>query len=298
MTPIRHVTAVLLVAAFAAIGCSKRDETLHAKESSTHMALKPIAIPVTARDESVKRLGDETRGSAVIPTIAGLVSFGDGEAAYRARKYSDATVIFEHYTAQRPGNAWGHYMLGLSAWKGGDLAKSEQSFEKALAIDPHHVKSLVNLSRVFIDQKRHDDAIGTLTRAADIDPESVQVYRLLGRTYHNMGKRDEAVDAYRRAIELNELDAWSMNNLGLIFLEAKRADEALPLLVRAVELKPEVPVFHNNLGMALEHTGRFTEAATAYKGALAADPDYEKAKRNLARLEGVKESREDRMTVR
>ena len=287
MKPIRHVTAVLLLVAFAAVGCSKRDETLHAKENSRDTAAKPITLPVATRDEPVKRVSDEKRESAVIPTMAGLVSFGDGEAAYRARNYSDATVIFEHYTAERPGNAWGHYMLGLSAWKSGDLAKSERSFERALAIDPHHVKSLVNLSRVFLDQKRHDDAIGTLTRAADIDPESVQVYRLLGRSYHNRGKRDEAVDAYRRAIELNELDAWSMNNLGLIFLETKRADEALPLLARAVELKPEVPAFHNNLGMALEHTGRFGEAATAYEGALAADPGYDKATRNLARIEAL-----------
>jgi protein O-GlcNAc transferase len=78
-----------------------------------------------------------------------------------------------------------------------------------------------------------------------------------------------------------------MNNLGLIFLETNRAEEALPLLGRAVELKPEVPAFHNNLGMALEHTGRFREAATAYKGALAADPRYDKAQRNLARIEAI-----------
>ena len=202
--------------------------------------------------------------SDATPKITGPVSFADGEAAYQARKYSDATAIFERYTEQRPDNAWGHYMLGLSAWKSGDLAKSEQAFEKALSIDPHHVKSLVNLSRVFIDQKRHDDAVDRLTRAAEIDPESIEVYRLLGRTYHAQGKTDEAVDAYRRAIELNELDAWSMNNLGLLFLETQRADEALPLLAKAVELRKDVPAFHNNLGMALEHTGRFKAAATAY----------------------------------
>ena len=232
------------------------------------------------------------------PKITGPVSFADGEAAYQARKYSDATAIFEHYTGQRPGNAWGHYMLGLSAWKSGDLAKSEQAFEKALSIDPHHVKSLVNLSRVFIDQKRHDDA----TRQAhacgrDRSRNRPRCHRLLGRTYHAQGKTDEAVDAYRRAIELNELDAWSMNNLGLLLLETKRADEALPLLAKAVELRQDVPAFHNNLGMALEHTGRFKAAATAYNDALAADPRYDKAKRNLARVEAVKSGPEEPFDV-
>jgi tetratricopeptide (TPR) repeat protein len=287
MKPIQHVTAVLLVAAFAAVGCSTPGETLQAKASSADSAAKPVTIPVTTTGESSKRVGEEELVSDAMPRITGSVSFGDGEAAYRAMKYGDATAIFEQYTGQRANNAWGHYMLGLSAWKSGDLAKSERAFEKALTIDPHHVKSLVNLSRVLIDQKRHDEALVRLTRAADVDPESIQVYRLLGRTYHTQGKRDEAVDAYRRAIELNELDAWSMNNLGLLFLETQRADEALPLLAKAVALRQDVPAFHNNLGMALEHAGRFSEAATAYKGALAADPRYEKAKRNLARVEAI-----------
>ena len=79
-----------------------------------------------------------------------------------------------------------------------------------------------------------------------------------------------------------------MNNLGLLFLEQKRADDAMPLLLKAVDLRKDVAAFHNNLGMALEHTGRFTDAAAAYNGALSADPGYEKAKQNLARVEAVK----------
>jgi Flp pilus assembly protein TadD len=88
-----------------------------------------------------------------------------------------------------------------------------------------------------------------------------------------------------------------MNNLGLLLLETKRADEALPLLVRAAELRPDVPAFHNNLGMALEHTGRFRAAATAYTGALTADPGYGKAKQNLARVEAVTGGPEEPLAV-
>jgi len=286
MKPTRHVTAVLLVAAFAAVGCSNKGQTSVVKAESREAALP---APVATRGESLpsKPAVEDSLGSNATMKIAGPVKFADGEAAYQARKYGDATVIFEHYTGQRPANAWGHYMLGLSAWKSGDLAKSEQAFEKALSIDPLHVKSLVNLSRVFIEQKRYDDALDRLMTAVEINPESTESLRLLGRTYVAQGKTSEAMDAYRRAIEVNELDVWSMNNLGLLLIETKRADEALPLLTRAVEVRPGVPVFHNNLGMALEHAGDFTAAAGAYKAALAADPGYDKAKKNLTRVEAL-----------
>ncbi len=184
-------------------------------------------------------------------------------------------------------------MLGMSAWKAGDLAKAELAFDAALAIDPTHVKSLMNLARVRIEQQRSDEAIALLTRASGIQPGTGEVHRLLGRAYYVQGKADEAVEAYRHAIELDGQDAWSMNNLGLILLEQQQAEEALPLLVEAVALRKDTPAFHNNLGMALEHTGRFRAAAAAYKDALTADAAYDRARQNLARVEAVKTFEEE-----
>jgi tetratricopeptide (TPR) repeat protein len=281
--------AVLALLACAVVGCSKRGESTRTNaDGSGHSA----PVPAVA-SESTTAIDGEGFVGTPRPTITGPVSFGDAEAAYQAKKYVEATLMFEEYTARKPANAWGHYMLGLSAWKSGDLAKSESAFETALRIDPTHMKSYVNLSRVLIDQKRYDDAIAKLTMASGIDPESVTVQRLMARTFSAQGKTDEAVDAYRRAIALDENDAWSMNNLGLLFLEQKFFEDAVPYLARAAELKPNVPSFYNNLGMALEHMGRFVGAAEAYKGALAADPGYAKAKQNLARVEAVKSGPEE-----
>jgi tetratricopeptide (TPR) repeat protein len=289
MRPNGQVTAVLLLVAFAAVGCSKREAPqTKAQEARDSAQAKPVAAPGAFDEKDEEGFGEDTTAK-----ISGPVSFADAEAAYQAKNYSEAAKLFEHYVGQRPNNAWGHFMLGLSAWKAGDLTTAEEAFEKALSIDPNHVKSLVNLSRVLIDQNRIDDALVTLTHADEIDPNSTDVQRLLGRAYQAQGKTGEAVDAYRRAIALDVQDAWSMNNLGLLFLEQQRADEALPLLARAVELRKDVPAFYNNLGMALEHTGRFVAAATAYRDALTADPGYGKARKNLARVETVKGDREE-----
>jgi tetratricopeptide (TPR) repeat protein len=288
-----EVAAVLFVVAVAAVGCSKNSQT------KAQAAPDPATAPVTAPSESSasKQTDEEGLSVDVTPKVAGPVSFADGETAYHAKKYSEAAAIFESYTAQRPDNAWGHYMLGLSAWKSGDPGKAETAFDTALNIDPDHLKSLVNSSRVLIEQKRFDDALNRLMRAGDLEPNSNEVYRLMGRAFHATGKTDDAVEAYRRAIELDDKDAWSMNNLGLLFLETQRADEAVTLLTKAVELKKDVPAFHNNLGMALEHTGRFGAASLAYGEALVADPGYDKAKLNLARVDAVKKDPTEDATI-
>ena len=284
MKPTTRATTVLLVAAIAAVGCSKKDD---ASQQKTSVPASTQA-PVQAADRQAPKGFGEDDVVAVATKIDGPVTFADGEAAFQAKKYGDATAIFERYVSQKPKNVWGHYMLGLSAWKNGEAMKAEVSFEDALAIDPSHVKTLLNYSRLFIEQKRHDEAIELLTRAAEAEPESMVVYRLLGRTYAVKGETDKAVEAYTKAIEVNDLDAWSMNNLGLLLLDTQRFDEAVTWFTKAVDVRPSVPSFHNNLGMALEHTGRFRAAAAAYTEALAADPSYAKAKKNLARVDAVR----------
>jgi tetratricopeptide (TPR) repeat protein len=286
-----HVTALLLLAAFTAVGCSnpfEEKKTKAQQEPSVSAQAKPVATPNAIDPED-----EEGTGGTVPTRNAGPVSFADADAAYQAKNYREAVMLFEQYTEQRPTNAWGHFMLGLSAWKAADLPKAEGAFEEALNIDPNHLKSLVNLSRVLIDQRRFDDALVRLTHASEVAPSSVDVQRLLGRVYAAQHKTDDAVNAYRRAIALDARDAWSMNNLGLLFLEQERAGDALPLLARAVMLKKDAPEFQNNLGMALEHTGRFGAAAAAYRDALTAAPGYGKAQQNLARVEAVKVSGEE-----
>jgi Flp pilus assembly protein TadD len=275
----RQITASVLAVALVAAGCSKQEPT-------PQSAVPDIQHTATAK--SISLTTDSSTVKPVEPTSIGPVSFADGETAYKAGNYNEAMRVFEQYTGEKPRNAWGHYMLGLSAQKSGDLEKAEKAFEEALSIDPNHLKSLTNLSRILIDQERYDDALNKLALAGEIDSESAEVKRLFGRTYHGQGKIEESMDAYRQAIALDDKDAWSMNNLGFLLIEHGRASDAVPVLARAVELKKDIPVFQNNLGMALEKTGRFTAAATAYNSALEADPGYTKAQKNLTRVEAVK----------
>jgi tetratricopeptide (TPR) repeat protein len=278
--------AAAVVLACAVVGCNKKD-------SQKATATEQVPSVAEAWSPKPKAIDGEGFAGTPSPTVTGPVSFADGDAAYQSKNYGEATKLFEQYIERRPDNPWGHYMLGLSAWKSGDLVKSEQSFETALRIDPAHMKSLVNLSRVLIEQKRYDDAIVKLTTASDVDSESATVPRLMARAHSAKGDFEQAVDAYRRAIALDGSDAWSMNNLGLLYLEHGFVEDALAYLAKAVQMKENVAAFHNNLGMALEHQGRFVAAATAYKGALTAEPGYKKATQNLARVEAVKSGQEE-----
>lgn len=214
------------------------------------------------------------------------VSYGDAESAFSTKDYRQAAEMFDVYTKSHEQNPWGFYMLGMAAWRSGQLDRAKAAFDDALELDPKHVKSLVNASRVLLDSDKPAEAEGYLARAIEIDPASADVYRVMGRTQALLGNADDALDAYRTALAIDPEDGWSMNNMGLLLIQQGRYEEALRPLARATQLSEGVAVFENNLGIALERTGHYGAAAEAYRSSLAADSGYAKAAASLARVEG------------
>jgi Flp pilus assembly protein TadD len=180
-------------------------------------------------------------------------------------------------------------MLGLAAWKSGDRVQAESAFVQALTLDPNHLKSHVNLSRVLLEGAQPESALVHIEAAIALDSTSSEPLRLQGRAFEALGKTDDAIASYQRAIVTNDSDVWALNNLGALYIRLERFEDAIGPLARAVELEDKVATFHNNLGMALELTGRFGDAVNAYRAALATEGTYGKAMANLQRVEPVKQ---------
>jgi Tfp pilus assembly protein PilF len=215
------------------------------------------------------------------------VSYETAESAYVAHHYPVAVAMFGAYTTRRPENPWGYYMLGLSSWRAGQLDQAQHAFEAALARDPRQVKSLVNLARVLLEQKQATEALARVNEALAIDSGLGEAWRVLGRVQAQNGQTEASIEAYRTAIKIDSTDVWALNNLGLVLIDAGRFGEAVEPLTRAVQLDSTVPTFANNLGTALERSGQLPAAALAYKGALAADTGYAKARVSLRRVDGL-----------
>jgi Flp pilus assembly protein TadD len=279
----RVALAALLIPLFAVFaGCgTDGDKTIVKKDtpSTSTVAQKETPTPVANTEETVT--------PAKQPV--GEVTYAIAERAFLDGRYDEAVDLFTRYTEKKPDNSFGHYMLGLSAWKDGQLDVAEGEFQKSLTLDPTHEKSCLNLARVLLEGHRPSEALTVLDRAVEIDSTSGSAYRLKGNALGDLGRTDEAVAAYQSAIQLDPEDAWSMNNLAFIRIQQGRYDDALPALARATELRKDVPVFYNNLGMALEHGAHYAAAAEAYGFAVSLDGSNTKAVQNHDRALTVRD---------
>ena len=266
------VCTVIAAYAFAACGDRNPDQ---ARANEPVGSTTSTTVPVSTEKPAL--------------VISGPVTFEMADSAYRGRRYDDATVLFKTYTESRPNNAWGFYMLGLSAWRSGDREQAERAFVQALTLDSTQVKSHLNLSRVLLEAGQPDSALVHIEAAIALDSTSSEPLRLQGRAFEAQGKTDDAIVAYSRAIVKNDSDTWAMNNLGALYIRLERFEDAIGPLARANEIEDKVATFHNNLGMALELTGRYQQSVEQYRAALAIEGTYGKAVSNLQRVELVKQ---------
>ncbi len=263
-----------------AAACSRTDRPSTASDATTGSTTVSTDAATPASSAGTPATGN-TKPFAVGTVVP---SYADAERAFHRGRYEEAASMFEAYSESEPDNAWGHYMLGLSAWKTGDHTRALEAFDAALRLDPTHRKSLLNSARVLLETSRPKDALNRVEQALAIEPLSGEGLRLLGRAHYELGEVDEAIDAYQRALALDDKDVWAMNNLGYLYIQQGRSDAALPPLARAVELRGNVPVFQNNFGTALERSGHIVAAKEAYGKALEADSTYTKAAVGLERV--------------
>src|SRR5580765_841950 len=266
------VSTVIAGYAFAACG----DRTPDQAAASERVVTPTSSVPVSSETTTPR-------------VISGPVTFELADSAYRDRRYDDAAALFKSYTESKPSNAWGFYMLGLSAWKSGDRVTAESAFVQAITLDPTHVKSHLNLSRVLLETEQPDSALVHIETAMQLDSTSSEPVRLQGRAFEALGKTDDAILSYQRAIQLDSTDVWALNNLGALYIRLERFQEAIEPLTVAVGINDKVAVFHNNLGMALERTGQYRAAEEEYRAAVGIEGTYGKAVTNLQRVQQLKE---------
>jgi predicted Zn-dependent protease len=271
--------ALGLLAAGVVLGCGKRPAEPRVAATFT----PPVDSPKVVAAGGLPSAPVTSAGPVVEPAVR----YDDAEKTFRAGDYKTARAQFDRYVATKPDNPWGHYMLGLSAWKSGELDKAEKAFDRALQLDSTETKFWLGSARVLLDRKREHEALERVEKALTIDSTSSDGLRLLARAKAQLGETEAAIEVYRKALVKDDRDVWAMNNLGVLYLDQGQPEQALGPLSRAVELKPTAPVFRNNLGMALERTGHFGAARDTYQAAVAADSGYARATRNLERLSAM-----------
>lgn len=138
---------------------------------------------------------------------------------------------------------------------------------------------------------RLDAAILMYQKSIAAQP-TAEAHTFLGWTYSFQQRVDEAIAECRRAIEIDPDFGNPYNDIGAYLIEQGKLAEAIPWFEKA-RLAPRYEPRHYpcfNLARVYMAQGRWSEAEEELEEALRLNPDYELARRALARLRERRES--------
>jgi len=155
----------LLLAASLLASCSTREEaraTEGAREPLRHAA---ELVASGELDQGIRLLQELARAPDL--TVAERVELHSqlGHAQARARRPDLALLELEVALEGAPDDAWLHYAAGVARTELGELEAARASFDRALELDPRHLKALQWRSEVRHDLRDLPGARADLDRA-------------------------------------------------------------------------------------------------------------------------------------
>ncbi|MEO0425043.1 MAG: tetratricopeptide repeat protein [Pseudomonadota bacterium] len=165
------------------------------------------------------------------------------------------------------------------------LARANDLYTQALAIDPTYIDALDGLASNYVNQVLYgvtsaDEGLGLAREAVRqvlaIDPDNAKAHARLGRIASASGNDElaEAAQHYQRAMALAPTDLGVLANAGTVLAYLGRVDEAIVLEEYVNALDPVDPRSYWTLGTYYRYAGRLDDAISAYRSVLRLSPDF------------------------
>jgi len=157
------------------------------------------------------------------------------------------------------------FSQGLQAWNQGDIARSMQLLEEAIALDTTFAMAYRKLAVILNNNdERRARAVEAATKAYEYRDRLTERERyLVTAAYHAVvtGNRDQVISAYRTVLDLFPDDVYAINNLGVIYTQLGDNARAADLYARGLTVDSTLRLHYSNLASVLGQMGEWGSAS-------------------------------------
>jgi tetratricopeptide (TPR) repeat protein len=166
-------------------------------------------------------------------------------------------------------------------------AEGLKALERAVAVNPSHLKARLHLGRMYYEQNRHDLAMEQFESVLKKDPRYPWVHSHIAVIHMNAGAVKAAIRDLKTELQLHPSHASARLELGEAFLKAGQPSLAVDQFIAAQKQDSELSeqaALHYGLGKAYQDLGQPQKAIHALHKCTEVDPSFPDAHYLLARL--------------
>lgn len=161
---------------------------------------------------------------------------------HQAGRHAEALDKLELSSALEPDNPAWHNDLGNVLFALGELEAAAQAYGAALEITPQDHTVWNNLGAARLQQNRNDEAIAAFERAVAIAPDFVPSLLHLGSLFEAAGDKMQASHYQCRAYVLPPMEGKSWQMVGISFYFLGRLEEAAQAYRQWLASEPDNPI--------------------------------------------------------
>jgi tetratricopeptide (TPR) repeat protein len=169
--------------------------------------------------------------------------------------------------------------------------EAESMFARVLAVEPENPEALAGMGRVKLGQKKIEEGVSLLERAAGKLPDDGTIQASLAEAYAKLDRHMDAATAYAHAFKADP----NNGNLGIAqakaLQKAKQLDQAEAILREVAKVDPQAEYVYTELGDVLRAQGKLDDALKSYMKALIEHVGDEKAHAGAAEVYELQNNR-------
>jgi Flp pilus assembly protein TadD/peroxiredoxin len=207
-----------------------------------------------------------------------------------------ALVPFERAAKGDP-SAFTLYSLGTLYMRGGQSAKAQAAFTRALEVKPDFSEASNGLGALLAQGGNLPAAVARFKIALETTPDYPDALNNLGYALLQMGRNREAFDLYQKALKLQPDFPEAFNNLGIYYAREGDPPRAEASFKQAVQKRPGYGEAGNNLALVLMAREDVVGATSVLQGLLRDAPDFEMTYVTLAKIYASTDRKRDAVQV-
>jgi len=200
-------------------------------------------------------------------------------------KSKDAVALLEGLTKRSPSPALLD-LLGDAYTQAKQLAKAEQAYRKAIALDPSELSHQRGLAQTLLGEEKYADALAAYQKLTDLMPDDPDVYLRIAQIYRELHELDKAEENLVKARQYSPGSLEVMYNEAMLYQAQGRYEDAIRVLSDAVTgIKGQstvlpsrgrsLAILYQQLGQLYRDTQNYQAAVYTYEelGNLGAEED-------------------------
>lgn len=184
-----------------------------------------------------------------------------GQAQHAAGRSQDAEQSFQRALAIDPWLTEAHRYMAELAQARGDGKTAIAIYRRLSGLYPQDISLVIELTKAYLANGQPTQAWTALAHVPASGVEDAAIWYWKGVTLSRLGATEEAIRAYRKSLE-HQLPAsdWAWAGIGVELAAERRFPEAIAAYRTAVKLAPDVDEWRYQLAVHLKDSGRAGDA--------------------------------------